>query len=72
MAETKGKAQHASTQNPSFDKSLLDILACPLTKTPLKYDEAAQELISESAELAYPIQNGIPILLREEARVLEK
>ena len=72
MAENHKQALHASTQNPSFDTQLLDILACPLTKTPLIYDEAAQELISESAELAYPIQNGIPILLKEEARTLEK
>lgn len=47
---------------------LLDILVCPLTKTPLSYDESAQELISEAAGLAYPVRDGIPIMLPEEAR----
>lgn len=47
---------------------LLEILVCPLTKTRLTYDEAAQELISEAAGLAYPIREGIPIMLPEEAR----
>jgi len=51
-------------------KKLLTILVCPVTKTPLVYDEAAQELISNSAKLAYPIKNGIPILIAEEARSL--
>ncbi len=55
----------------SIDPKLLDILVCPLTKSPLKYDEEHQELISERAGLAYPIRDGIPIMLAEEARKLE-
>jgi uncharacterized protein YbaR (Trm112 family) len=49
---------------------LLEILVCPITRTPLAYDEAAQELISEAAGLAYPIRQGVPVMLIEEARVL--
>ncbi|MDR0407199.1 MAG: Trm112 family protein [Holosporales bacterium] len=51
-----------------FDPSLLDILVCPVTKTPLEYDAQRQELISQAAKLAYPIHSGIPILLPEAAR----
>jgi uncharacterized protein YbaR (Trm112 family) len=53
------------------DPRLLEILVCPLTKGPLKYDGEKQELISEKAKLAYPIRDGIPIMLAEEARKLE-
>ena len=53
-----------------FDTSLLALLACPVTKSPLTYDEARQELVSHKAGLAFPIRNGIPILLKEDARVL--
>ena len=53
-----------------FDERLLDILVCPLTKTPLRYDEAHQELISEKAGLAFPIREGIPVMLVDEARRL--
>ena len=70
MTEVKANEAEASTNNPSFDVSLLEILACPLTKTPLIYDAQAQELISKAAQLAYPIHHGIPILLKEEARVI--
>jgi len=49
---------------------LLEILACPLTKGPLEYDAATQELISRDAKLAFPIREGIPILLVDEARTL--
>lgn len=52
------------------DPRLLEILVCPASKGPLRYDEAAQELISERAGLAYPIRDGIPIMLPEEARTL--
>lgn len=58
------------TAPPRPDPKLLEILVCPLTKGPLDYDAAAQELISRSARLAYPIRNGIPIMLPEEAREL--
>ena len=47
---------------------LLDILVCPVTKGPLKYDKDQQELISTSARLAYPIRDGIPVMLEDEAR----
>jgi len=55
-----------------LDPRLLEILVCPLTKGPLTYDRAAAELISEKAGLAYPIRDGIPIMLPDEARVLGK
>jgi uncharacterized protein YbaR (Trm112 family) len=54
------------------DPTLLKILVCPVTKGPLEYDRKAQELISRSAGLAYPIRNGIPIMLADEARNLEQ
>lgn len=54
------------------DPRLLEILACPLTKTTLRYDEAAGELISDKAGLAFPIRDGIPIMLVEEAREIEE
>jgi uncharacterized protein len=55
----------------SIDPKLLEILVCPLTKGPLEYDAERQELISRSAKLAYPIRDGIPIMLPEEARKLD-
>jgi uncharacterized protein YbaR (Trm112 family) len=54
------------------DPKLLDLLVCPLTKGPLRYDRARQELISEQAGLAYPIRDGIPIMLVDEARPLDE
>src|SRR5206468_4845408 len=53
------------------DPKLLEILVCPVTKGPLEFDAARQELISRSAKLAYPIRDGIPIMLPEEARKIE-
>src|SRR5262249_41920387 len=53
------------------DKRLLELLVCPLTKTSLVYDEKAEELISRAARLAYPIRDGIPIMLPDEARKLD-
>jgi uncharacterized protein len=53
-----------------MDKRLLDILVCPVTKGPLIYDKAREELISRSARLAYPIRDGIPVMLEDEARPL--
>lgn len=52
------------------DPRLLEILVCPVTHGPLEYDRAAGELISKSAKLAYPIRDGVPIMLPEEARDL--
>lgn len=54
-----------------LDPKLLEILVCPLTKGPLEYDAEAQELISAKAGLAYPIRDGIPIMLPDEARALD-
>ena len=54
-----------------MDSKLLEMLVCPVTKGPLIYDKAAQELISKSARLAYPIRDGIPVMLEDEARRLE-
>lgn len=55
----------------SLDPELLEILVCPLTKGTLSYDQKAQELISEQAGLAFPIHDGIPIMLVDEARPLD-
>ena len=54
-----------------IDRRLLEILVCPLTKGPLIYDRARQELVSMQAGLAYPIRDGIPIMLVDEARALD-
>ncbi|HEX2581055.1 MAG TPA: Trm112 family protein [Dongiaceae bacterium] len=54
-----------------IDPALLEILVCPLTRTRLIYDAARQELISRAAKLAYPIRDGVPIMLIEEARPLD-
>ena len=61
--------EHASGR--AVDPKLLEILVCPVTKTTLEYDRERQELISRAARLAFPIRDGIPILLEEEARRLE-
>ncbi len=60
-----------SESRKPVDPKLLEILVCPVTKGPLTYDENAQELISEKARLAFPIRDGIPIMLADEARPLE-
>jgi uncharacterized protein YbaR (Trm112 family) len=64
MSDTKTSADRV-------DPKLLEILVCPLTKSALEYDADRQELISRSARLAYPIRDGIPIMLVEEARKLD-
>ncbi len=56
---------------PSFDPHMLEALVCPRTQTTLEYDAKRQELISKPAGLAFPIRNGIPVLLLDEARVLD-
>jgi uncharacterized protein len=55
----------------TVDPDLLAILVCPLTRTPLVYDEPAQELISHAAGLAYPVRDGVPVMLIEDARSLD-
>lgn len=54
-----------------IDKKLLEILVCPVTKAPLRYKSDSQELISDQAKLAFPIKDGIPVMLVEEAREIE-
>ncbi len=61
-----------SESKSGIDPKLLELLVCPLTKAPLEYDAVAQELISRQAGLAYPIRDGIPIMLPDEARSLEE
>jgi uncharacterized protein len=61
-----------SSEPSRIDPRLLEILVCPVTKTTLEYDSGRQELISRTARLAYPIRDGIPIMLPEEARQLEE
>ena len=56
----------------SLDPELLAVLVCPATRTPLRYDEAASELVSDAAGLAYPIRDGVPVMLIEEARPLRR
>ncbi len=56
----------------SVDPKLLEILVCPVSKVPLRYDAERQELVSEQAGLAYPIRDGIPIMLVDQARRLQK
>ena len=53
-----------------MDKKLLDILVCPVTKGSLIYDENNQELVSRGAKLAYPVRDGIPVMLENEARII--
>jgi hypothetical protein len=76
LAELKDLAQPTILEPGDFamttvDPKLLEILVCPLTKATLRYDAAAQELVSDQAGLAYPIRDGIPIMLVEEARKLD-
>lgn len=61
----------AEKREAAIDRKLLELLVCPLTKGPLVYDEEKSELISKSAHLAYPVRDGIPIMLPSEARNIE-
>ena len=83
MAETKppeaapetpprpAEARPTEARGAQVDPKLLEILVCPVTHTRLRYDAEKQELISEAAGLAYPIRDGIPIMLQDEARPLK-
>lgn len=68
--------EFATTDTPTRslgpDPRLLELLVCPLTKAPLEYDAVRQELVSRAAKLAYPIRDGIPIMLVDEARPLSE
>jgi len=59
------------TDAAEIDPRLLEILVCPVTRGPLTYDRERAELVSEGARLAYPIRDGVPIILPEEARALD-
>jgi uncharacterized protein YbaR (Trm112 family) len=61
----------AASLGPEVDPRLLEVLVCPVTRGPLEYDRARGELISRKALLAFPIRDGVPIMLAEEARSLE-
>jgi uncharacterized protein YbaR (Trm112 family) len=71
MSDPKENAPQETVEPRRVDPRLLEILVCPLTKTTLEYDAERQELISRSAHLAYPIRDGIPIMLTDEARPIE-
>ncbi|SLN15995.1 Trm112 family protein [Oceanibacterium hippocampi] len=62
----------SANKTTTIDRKLLEILVCPLTKGPLVYDAENQELVSRQAHLAYPIRDGIPIMLVDEARALDE
>ncbi len=67
MSDTDSETTHRA----DIDPKLLEALICPMSRTPLRYDRKAQELISERAGLAYPIRDGVPIMLPDEARQLD-
>lgn len=71
MTDTEKDSGLKQPSGAKPDPHLLEILVCPLTKDTLEYDAKAQELISRKAKLAYPIRDGIPIMLPEEARSLD-
>jgi uncharacterized protein len=73
MSEREDMVSSGAYRNDKggVDPKLLEILVCPVTKEPLRYDRERQELISEQAGLAYPIRDGIPIMLPDEARRLD-
>jgi uncharacterized protein len=73
MIHQSKRSYPMSTDRPAdgVDPKLLEILVCPVTKTPLEYDAEKQELVSRAAKLAYPIRDGIPIMLADEARRLD-
>jgi hypothetical protein len=77
MSDTKDGTQDAGAtggapEGTGVHPRLLEMLCCPLTKGPLRYDREAQELISDQAGLAYPIRDGIPIMLIDEARRIDE
>lgn len=59
-------------KDPPLNPKLFEMLVCPVTKGPLQYDPEKKELVSPRAKLAYPIRDGVPVMLAEEARVLEE
>jgi uncharacterized protein len=71
MTDDTPPPQPPAVEATRIDPKLLELLVCPLTKGPLDYDAERQELISRQAKLAYPIRDGIPIMLPEEARKID-
>ena len=71
MMQEPATAAETAPEVSRVDPRLLEILVCPLTKTTLEYDAEKQELVSRAARLAYPIRDGIPIMLPEEARRID-
>lgn len=71
MTDAPQSTPPAQSHGPGVDRKMLEALVCPLTQRPLDYDREAQELISRSANLAFPIRDGIPIMLPDEARALD-
>ncbi len=69
--DSKADAPEAKPEE-TIDRRLLELLVCPLTKTPLEYDRARQELISRAAHLAFPIREGVPLMTVEAARHLDE
>ena len=66
-------AEQTDAKSPMrTDPRLLELLICPVTRSPLSYDREAQELVSKRAGLAYPIRDGLPIMLESEARILDE
>ncbi|WP_018148739.1 Trm112 family protein [Henriciella marina] len=66
------KSDHTETRATATDPRLLEQLICPVSRAPLVYDRERQELVSKRAQLAYPIRDGLPIMLESEARVLDE
>jgi uncharacterized protein len=69
--DAEKRTQSIAASSPKVDARLLEILVCPVTRAELTYDPVRQELISRAARLAYPIRDGVPIMLPEEARKLD-
>ncbi|MAS06320.1 MAG: hypothetical protein CL534_16785 [Ahrensia sp.] len=68
---TEDKKKQDAVQSEEMDPKLLELLVCPLTKSPLTFDREKNELVSEAAKLAYPVRGGVPIMLPSEARRLD-
>jgi uncharacterized protein len=71
-SQTRPAFADGARDGPELDQRLLEILVCPLTRSALKYDHRTRELISTDACLAYPIRDGVPIMLPDEARNLRR
>ena len=70
MQSNHNQTNQSETVDPGVDPRLLEVLVCPVTRAALTYDREANELVSRAAGLAYPIRNGVPVMLRDEARDL--